>query len=81
MLKRSQLITAPPISVAQYIYVGETATEYFTYIEPLKSRDSDKDYSSVINYTYVKDGETYTCRLSKLQEMVKFVIHKAVIDF
>lgn len=61
--------------------VGDSTIEYFTYVEPLKGKDSDRDYSSSINYTYTKDGETFTCRLSKLQEMVKFVIHKAVIDF
>ena len=61
--------------------VGDSTFEYFTYVEPLKGKDSDRDYSSFINYTYTKDGETFTCRLSKLQEMVKFVIHKAVIDF
>jgi len=55
--------------------------EFYTYIEPLQSESSDKDYSSVINYTYKKDGKTITVRLSKLKEMVKFVIHKAVIDF
>lgn len=61
--------------------IGDTTIEYFSYIEPLKGKDSDRDYSSAINYTYTKDGETFTCRLSKLQQMVKFVIHKAVIDF
>lgn len=61
--------------------IGDSAIEYFSYVEPLKGKDSDRDYSSAINYTYTKDGETFTCRLSKLQEMVKFVIHKAVIDF
>ena len=61
--------------------VGDSTIEYFTYVEPLKGKESDRDYSSSINYTYTKDGETFTCRLSKLQEMVKFVIHKAVIDF
>lgn len=61
--------------------VGDSTIEYFSYVEPLKGKDSDRDYSSSINYTYTKDGETFTCRLSKLQEMVKFVIHKAVIDF
>lgn len=61
--------------------VGDSTIEYFSYVEPLKGKDSDRDYSSAINYTYTKDGETFTCRLSKLQEMVKFVIHKAVIDF
>lgn len=61
--------------------VGDTTIEYFSYVEPLKGKDSDRDYSSAINYTYTKDGETFTCRLSKLQQMVKFVIHKAVIDF
>lgn len=55
--------------------------EFYTYIEPLQSESSDKDYSSVINYTYKKDGKTITVRLSKLKEMVKFVIHKAVMDF
>ena len=60
---------------------GDMTNEYFSYVEPLKSQESDKDYSSAINYTYKKDGETYICRLSKLQKMVKFVIHKAVIDF
>ena len=73
--------TTKKVAVCIQAKVGETTTEYFTYIEPLKSRDSDKDFSNVINYTYVKDGETYTCRLSKLHEMVKFVIHKAIIDF
>ena len=61
--------------------IGDSTIEYFSYVEPLKGKDSDRDYSSAINYTYTKDGETFTCRLSKLQEMVKFVIHKAVIDF
>jgi len=61
--------------------VGDSTIEYFSYVEPLKGKDSDRDYSSAINYTYTKDGETFTCRLSKLQQMVKFVIHKAVIDF
>ena len=61
--------------------VGDSTIEYFSYIEPLKGKESDRDYSSAINYTYTKDGETFTCRLSKLQQMVKFVIHKAVIDF
>lgn len=61
--------------------VGDSIIEYFSYVEPLKGKESDRDYSSAINYTYTKDGETFTCRLSKLQEMVKFVIHKAVIDF
>ena len=60
---------------------GDTTVEYFSYVEPLKGKESDRDYSSAINYTYTKDGETFTCRLSKLQQMVKFVIHKAVIDF
>ena len=61
--------------------VGDSTIEYFSYVEPLKGKESDRDYSSAINYTYTKDGETFTCRLSKLQQMVKFVIHKAVIDF
>jgi transcriptional regulator with XRE-family HTH domain len=61
--------------------IGDSTIEYFSYVEPLKGKDSDRDYSSAINYTYTKDGETFTCRLSKLQQMVKFVIHKAVIDF
>jgi|GEM_PF-3184147 len=61
--------------------VGDSTIEYFSYVEPLKGKDSDRDYSSAINYTYTKDGETFTCRLSKLQQKVKFVIHKAVIDF
>ena len=60
---------------------GDATVEYFSYVEPLKGKESDRDYSSAINYTYTKDGETFTCRLSKLQQMVKFVIHKAVIDF
>jgi transcriptional regulator with XRE-family HTH domain len=61
--------------------IGDNVIEYFSYVEPLRNPTSDKDYSSVINYTYVRDGETFTTRLSTLQKMVKFVIHKAVIDF
>ena len=73
--------TTKKVAVCIQEKVGDTINEYFSYVEPLKSQESDKDYSSVINYTYKKDGETYVCRLSKLQQMVKFVIHKAVIDF
>ena len=73
--------TTKKVAVCIQEKVGDMINEYFSYVEPLKSQESDKDYSSVINYTYKKDGETYVCRLSKLQKMIKFVIHKAVIDF
>ena len=73
--------TTKRVAVCIQEKVSDSTIEYFSYVEPLKGKDSDRDYSSAINYTYTKDGETFTCRLSKLQEMVKFVIHKAVIDF